>query len=76
MEYNYLLNMPLWSLTYEKVERLKKDEKEKKSELNSLIDTKVQDMWKSELETFLAVLDKIETEEEEERVAASKGTTR
>ena len=51
--YNYLLGMNLWSLTYEKVEELKKQEEEKQALLEILKNKKVEDIWKEELEELL-----------------------
>ena len=34
--YDYLLGMPMWSLTYEKVEQLKQEASEKKAELERI----------------------------------------
>lgn len=33
-EYHYLLNLPMWSLTYEKVEEIRAQEKQKNEELD------------------------------------------
>jgi DNA topoisomerase II len=51
--YNYLLGMNLWSLSYEKVEELKTQESNKESELKILKKTKIETMWKNELEELL-----------------------
>ena len=51
--YNYLLGMNLWSLTYEKVEELKKQEEEKQTQLEILKNKKAEDIWKDELEELL-----------------------
>merc|ERR1711959_720055 len=50
--YNYLLSMPLWNLTMEKVESLKKEETERKQELNILLETTKEQMWSTDLDTF------------------------
>jgi DNA topoisomerase II len=41
-EYNYLLSMPLWNLSYEKVEEIKKQARDKKNELLALEKTTIQ----------------------------------
>lgn len=41
--------MPIWSLTYEKVEEIKKQKKEKENELAALDGTKLAEMWKMDL---------------------------
>ena len=51
--YNYLLGMNLWSLTYEKVEELKKQQENKELELEILKNKKPEDIWKEELEELL-----------------------
>ena len=40
-EYDYLLRMPLWSLTLEKVEQLAKELAKKEAELNILVKTTI-----------------------------------
>lgn len=67
-EYNYLLTMPLWNLTYEKVEEIKKSATDKKNELLMLEKTSIKEMWNADLIAFLEVLDKVELEEEEDRL--------
>merc|ERR1711991_1149426 len=51
--YNYILGMNLWSLTYEKVEELKNQQDLKESELKILKKKSVEDIWKEELEELL-----------------------
>ena len=63
--YNYLLGMNLWSLTYEKVEELKKQEEDKQSQLKLLKNKKVEDIWKEELEELLNVYEKWYIEKKE-----------
>ena len=63
--YNYLLGMNLWSLTYEKVEELKKQEEDKKEQLKILKNKKVEDIWKDELEELLDVYEKWYIEKKE-----------
>ena len=56
--FNYLLGMNLWSLTYEKVEELKKQKDEKETEYNSLKDKPIKDIWKEELVELLEAYEK------------------
>ena len=63
--YNYLLGMNLWSLTYEKVEELKKQEEDKKEQLEILKNKKVEDIWRDELEELLDVYEKWYIEKKE-----------
>jgi len=58
--YDYLLGMPIWSLTYERVEELKRQSNEKTVELNNLERTSIEDLWIRDLDAILAELDAIE----------------
>jgi DNA topoisomerase-2 len=51
--YDYLLSMPLWSLTKERVEALENDKKTKEGELNALLKKSPKDLWNDDLEAFL-----------------------
>ncbi|CAG9330918.1 unnamed protein product [Blepharisma stoltei] len=77
-EYDYLLGMPLWSLTYEKVEQLKKEEQEKIHELETLKNTSIYDMWGKDLDELKKVIEEEWENEERERnkVPAVKGKTK
>ena len=55
--YDYLLSMPLWNLTMEKVEALRKEEIERKQELNVLLETTKEQMWAVDLDQLEAALD-------------------
>ena len=48
--YDYLLGMELWNLTFEKVEELKKKHKEKQSEYDTLKGLSPEDIWLGELQ--------------------------
>jgi DNA topoisomerase-2 len=48
--YDYLLGMELWNLTFEKVEELKKKHKEKQSEYDTLKGLSPEDLWLRELQ--------------------------
>jgi DNA topoisomerase-2 len=50
--YNYLLSMPIYNLTQEKIEELKKQEKEKQTEYDTLVKMKPQDLWLTDLDDF------------------------
>ncbi|KAF9141358.1 DNA topoisomerase 2 [Mortierella sp. GBA39] len=52
-EYDYLLKMPIWNMTHEKVEELKKERDAKNSELRILIDKSAHDLWNEDLDDFL-----------------------
>ncbi|CAG9332775.1 unnamed protein product [Blepharisma stoltei] len=65
-EYDYLLSMPLWSLTHEKVEQLKREEQDKIHELEVLKNTSIYDMWNQDLDELKkAIEEEWETEERE-----------
>lgn len=51
--YQYLLGMPIYSLTFEKVQELKKQMKNKKIEHEKLLKLTPQNIWKKELEELL-----------------------
>ena len=59
-EYNYLLNMSLWSLTTEKVQELTKQIEVKKVKLAELNATTVTQMWEKDLNNFIQELEKME----------------
>ena len=71
-EYDYLLNMNLWSLTYEKIEELLKQKEQKEKELDILEKTEVETLWDNDLNSFEEELDKYEKKEEEDRLIAQK----
>ena len=45
--------MPLYSLTYEKIEELKNKVNNKEEELENVLSTTEKDMWKNELDVFV-----------------------
>jgi DNA topoisomerase-2 len=63
--YDYLTNLPLFSLTAEKIDDINKEYKEKMDELDIYKNTSVKDLWLRELDEFEKVYEKwiIETEE-------------
>ncbi|XP_030269013.1 DNA topoisomerase 2-beta isoform X1 [Sparus aurata] len=65
--FNYILNMPLWCLTKEKVEELLKQRDLKRGELNDLQRKISEDLWKEDLAVFIEELDKLEAQEREEQ---------
>ena len=65
--YNYLLSMPIYNLTLEKIEDLKKQEKEKQTEYDNLFGMKPQDLWINDLDVFEKTYDNfIQSKEEKE----------
>ena len=71
-EYDYLLNMNLWSLTQEKIEELLKQKELKEKELSILEQTEVETLWDNDLDNFEEELTKYEKMEEEDRLLAQK----
>jgi len=60
--FEYLLSMQFWSLTLEKVEKLKAELEAKREELESLRAESIEDLWLNDLDDFLDEWDKIEHE--------------
>ena len=71
-EYDYLLSMNFWNITYEKVEELLKQKEIKEKELEELKKTTIQTLWVNDLDNFVEELDKYEKQEEEDRLVAEK----
>nr|3QX3_A Chain A, DNA topoisomerase 2-beta [Homo sapiens]3QX3_B Chain B, DNA topoisomerase 2-beta [Homo sapiens]4G0U_A Chain A, DNA topoisomerase 2-beta [Homo sapiens]4G0U_B Chain B, DNA topoisomerase 2-beta [Homo sapiens]4G0V_A Chain A, DNA topoisomerase 2-beta [Homo sapiens]4G0V_B Chain B, DNA topoisomerase 2-beta [Homo sapiens]4G0W_A Chain A, DNA topoisomerase 2-beta [Homo sapiens]4G0W_B Chain B, DNA topoisomerase 2-beta [Homo sapiens]4J3N_A Chain A, DNA topoisomerase 2-beta [Homo sapiens]4J3 len=65
-DFNYILNMSLWSLTKEKVEELIKQRDAKGREVNDLKRKSPSDLWKEDLAAFVEELDKVESQERED----------
>jgi DNA topoisomerase II len=59
--YDYLLSMAIWSLTMERVNKMKQQLAEKKQELEALLETKPTDMWLRDLDNFDQSWDSFET---------------
>ena len=73
--FEYLLSMPLYALTLEKVEQLKRQKGEKEAQLRTLLETSEQQMWTADIQTFLTALEQHEEEERrrEDGAATAKG---
>ena len=63
-EYDYLLNMNLWSLTQEKIEKLLEQKENKEKELRTLEQTEVETLWDNDLNALEEELIKYEKMEE------------
>lgn len=70
--YNYLLSMPLWSLTMEKANELENQRSNKQDELEKLRATSIENLWLKDLDDFEEKLDSVEQKEEQERVNESQ----
>ncbi|OGM42747.1 DNA topoisomerase II [Aspergillus bombycis] len=51
--YDYLLGMPIWSLTQERVEKLRRQIGDKEVEVDALIKMSKEDIWKRDLDEFI-----------------------
>ncbi|KAL8807981.1 MAG: hypothetical protein Q9200_004467 [Gallowayella weberi] len=51
--YDYLLGMPLWSLTNERLEKLKKQIGDRELEIDALLKKSREDLWKADLQDFI-----------------------
>ncbi|PWA01549.1 hypothetical protein BB558_002380 [Smittium angustum] len=51
-DYDYLLSMPIWSLTYEKFEKLNKERDDCQARLDTLLSKSPKDLWVSDLDNF------------------------
>ncbi|KAJ3044271.1 DNA topoisomerase 2 [Rhizophlyctis rosea] len=69
--YDYLLSMPIWNLTKEKVDKLKEDRDKKLAELEVLKNTPPKNLWREDLDKFMAEWDRIEAEGEAALKAAA-----
>jgi len=65
--FDYLLGMPIWSLTLERVEELKKQLKDKTSELSDLQNTTPEALWERDLDAVSVELDRLDEEEEDKK---------
>ena len=59
-EYDYLLSMPLWSLSLEKVEELTCTMNKKKDEHDALAARHINSLWTEDLDSLLIALEKQE----------------
>lgn len=70
--YNYLLGMPLWSLTWERVEELKRQMQQKTLELETLEATSIEELWDKDLLAVVEELDAIDEYDEQLRKEEAK----
>jgi len=71
-DYDYLLGMNLWSLTFEEVEKIKKLLDLKKKELDELIKTSLQQFWDRDLAALSVALDETDAAEAKDADAAAR----
>jgi len=60
--YDYLLSMPLWSLTRERVQELQRQHQEKAAELARMQATRPSELWLDDLTRLEQILDRIDSE--------------
>ncbi|KAK2461741.1 hypothetical protein APHAL10511_006204 [Amanita phalloides] len=72
-DYDYLLGMAIWSLTKEKIEKLRQQAKDKESELLKLLEKGPKDMWNEDLDQFLEAWEQDCIQQEEMLSGDSKG---
>lgn len=65
--YDYLLGMPMWSLTQERVERLRRQIGDVEMDIDALIKLSKEDIWKKDLEDFINEW-RFQLEDEERRL--------
>uniref|UniRef100_UPI00398EFC1C DNA topoisomerase 2-alpha n=1 Tax=Pristiophorus japonicus TaxID=55135 RepID=UPI00398EFC1C len=68
VDFNYLLNMPMWYLTKEKKEELLKQRDVKEKELKDVKMKSPTDIWKEDLAAFIEELERVEIQEKEDDV--------
>ena len=68
-EYDYLLSMPMWSVTEEKADELRRQMDQKRQDFEALEKKHIYTLWKEDLNGFLEELSKVEEKEERDRLA-------
>ena len=71
--YDYLLGMALWSLTQERVEKLKKQIGDKEIEIDDLMKLSKEDLWTRDLDDFINEWHLQLTDEKQRQKIAVKG---
>ncbi|KAF8981096.1 DNA topoisomerase 2, partial [Haplosporangium bisporale] len=72
-EYDYLLKMPIWNLTHEKVEELKRERDAKNAELKMLIDKTAHDLWNEDLEAFVVAWEEVLQKDKDDALYMGSG---
>uniref|UniRef100_A0A4W3J3D7 DNA topoisomerase 2 n=1 Tax=Callorhinchus milii TaxID=7868 RepID=A0A4W3J3D7_CALMI len=68
-DFNYIMNMPLWCLSKEKVDELLKQKDSKGKELDNLKRKSATELWKDDLAAFVEELDRVEAQERDDALA-------
>lgn len=71
-DYDYLLGMKMWALTLERKNEILKNRDDKRQELKVLKDRTPEDLWHTDLDTFMEQLDIVEAEERDEAKPVKK----
>jgi DNA topoisomerase-2 len=70
--YDYLVGMPLWSLTMERVQQMRDEIKVKEDEITSLTNTTIETLWVQDIDNLLQGIDKFEAAERQKILESSK----
>ncbi|GAQ80404.1 DNA topoisomerase type II [Klebsormidium nitens] len=74
--YDYLLSMPLWTLTAERVQDLLRTKQEEETKLADLEGLPEATMWRTDLDYFLQVLDEKDVEDAEQAASHMKNAAK
>lgn len=73
-DFDYLLGMPIYSLTMEKAQQLRADRDEKQAELDQLLSKTPKDLWKDDLNAFSEEwINILKSDKENSKVKTTKG---
>ena len=67
-EFDYLLSMPMWSVTEERVDQLLKQMRDKKFDHDTLYEKSAQQLWTTDLDDFMIELEKVWAHDEADRL--------
>lgn len=73
-DYDYLLKMPIYSLTRERIQQLETDCQSKEAALNDLLARQPKDLWRSDLDEFLSLWNQHETGKNTQIAALASST--
>lgn len=66
--YDYLLSMPIWSLTWERVQQLQSEKESTQQQLQALLALTPKCLWRQNLKQFLAEWETLEKQDEEHQM--------
>ncbi|PBL01342.1 type II DNA topoisomerase [Armillaria gallica] len=70
-DFDYLLTMPIYNLTKEKIEKLRQQAADKEAELLALLEVTPKQMWNDDLDNFLVMYEKHQREVQQAAMKAS-----